>query len=81
MPTLTLFIESVNESPTPDLGNVALAALALVGLVVLTAAARVLRRALVLAVQLVETALAVGLVAIIVLAVVFAAGYAVAMRH
>jgi hypothetical protein len=81
MPTLTLYLQSVNASATTDLATVAPPLVALLGLLVLAATGRLLRQAFAAVVHLFETVLAIGLVAIVVLAVVFAAGYAIAVAR
>jgi hypothetical protein len=81
MLTLTLYQQYVNASSTTELATVAPPLAALLGLLALAAAGRLLRQAFAAVWHLFETVLAIGLVAIVVLAVVFAAGYAIAVAR
>jgi len=80
MPTLTPLLASVNESQPIPYATSVVSVIVVLALLTLAAAGQIVRQALAVVVQLIETALAICLVSILVLAAVFAAGYLFATR-
>ena len=79
MPTLVPLLASVNEVESlPDTTLIVVTA-ALIALLALVAAGNFVRKTLAVALQLIETALAVCLVSVVVVLVAFAAGYLIAV--
>ena len=81
MPTLTPFLDSVNDSSTFHAADLAILLMVGLGLVLLGAIGRLLRDAFTAAVQLVVAAVVVGLVVLVLSSVAIAVGYTIALQR